>query len=80
MEREKIMNTIVKNLKLNVDGLEDVEIDPSKSIIEYGASSLDNLEIVSATMRELQIQVPRTAISNVKNINELVDWFAKTKS
>jgi acyl carrier protein len=75
MDREQILNVVVKNIKLNVDGLEDQEIDPAKSMAEYGAESLDIVEIVAASMRELRIKVPRTALATLKNINELVDLF-----
>lgn len=73
MERDKVLNVILKNLKLNVDGLEDEDIDTTRSMIDYGASSLDIVEIVSASMRELRIKVPRTELTNLKNINELAD-------
>jgi acyl carrier protein len=77
MNREQILNAVIKNMKLNIDGLEDQEIDPSKSLAEYGASSLDIVEIVSSSMRELKIKVPRTELANLKNISELVDLFAR---
>ena len=32
MERPEILNVIVKHLRRNVDGLENVEIDPAKSM------------------------------------------------
>lgn len=73
MERDKVLTVILKNLKLNVDGLEDEVIDTTRSMIDYGASSLDIVEIVSASMRELRIKVPRTELANLKNINELAD-------
>lgn len=77
MNREQILNAVIKNMKLNIDGLEDQEIDPSKSLAEYGASSLDIVEIVSSSMRELKIKVPRTELANLKNISDLVDLFAR---
>jgi polyketide biosynthesis acyl carrier protein len=79
MDREQIMNAVIKNIKLNIDGLEDTEIDPEKSMAAYGAESLDIVEITSASMRELQIKVPRTELANLKNINNLVDIFYKYK-
>jgi acyl carrier protein len=80
MAREQILNAVIKNIKLNIDGLEDKEIDPNKSMAEYGASSLDIVEIVSSSMRELKIKVPRTELANLKNINDLVDLFSKVKN
>ena len=75
MEKTEILNIIVKHMRLNLDGLEDTEIDTSKSMTEYGASSLDMVEVVSSTMRELRIKVPRTKLANLKNMDELADTF-----
>jgi polyketide biosynthesis acyl carrier protein len=79
VERDKVLAVIVKNLKQNVDGMEDQTIDPSKSMKEYGASSLDIVEIVSASMREIRVKVPRTELANLNNIAELADLL-HTKS
>lgn len=79
MEREQILNVVTKHLKLNADGLEDAEIDSGKSMRDYGLSSLDTVEIVSAAMRELKIRVPRTELANLSNIDELVDLFLRVK-
>jgi acyl carrier protein len=80
MEREQILNVVIKNIKLNIDGLEDEEIDPEKSMADYGANSLDIVEIVSSSMRDLKIKAPRTEMANLKNINDLVELFAKVKN
>ncbi len=77
MEREKVLSVILKNLKQNVDGLEEKTIDTKRSMIDYGASSLDIVEIVSGSMRELRIKVPRTELANLKNIDELADLLLK---
>jgi acyl carrier protein len=80
MDQSEILRVVRKHLTRNVDGLEHVEIDPSKSMVEYGASSLDIVEVVSASMRELGIKIPRTRLSQVKNINGLVALFSEVKS
>lgn len=80
MDREQILSVVIKNIQLNIDGLEDTEVNPEKSMVEYGASSLDIVEIVSSSMRELQIKVPRTEMANLKNINDLVNLFAQVKA
>lgn len=80
MDREQILNVVMKHIRLNVDGLEAVDIDPEKTIVEYGASSLDGVEIVSACMRELKIKIPRTEVSSFRTINDLVDLFTKFKN
>lgn len=81
MGRDQVIQVILKNLKLNVDGLEEKDIDTKKSMLDYGASSLDIVEIVSASMRELRVKVPRTELANLKNMDELADLlFAKARA
>ncbi|MEM7127320.1 MAG: phosphopantetheine-binding protein [Chloroflexota bacterium] len=76
MERTEILNTIIRNIKQNIDGLDDTTIDPQESMAAYGASSLDIVEVVSVSMRQLRIKIPRTALADVQNIDGLVDLFA----
>nr|AGH69805.1 acyl carrier protein [Nostoc sp. 'Peltigera membranacea cyanobiont'] len=80
MNREEVLNIVIKNIKINVDSLEETEIDPKKSMAEYGTSSLDIVEIVNSSLRELKIKVPRTQIANLMNINDLVDMLTKVKN
>ena len=77
MQREKILEVVLRNIRLNVDELAEVEIDPQRSVLEYGASSLDLVEIVSYSMRDLGISVPRTEFAEVENIDQLVDVLAR---
>ena len=73
MERTAILNVIEKHLIRSVDDLEPGTINPDKMLSDYGANSLDIVEIVSGTMRELKIRIPRTELSSIANINGLVD-------
>ena len=73
MTREQILEVVLGNLVDPVEELEGVEIDPSKSMKDLGANSLDIVEIVSCSMRELKVKVPRSELKNLKNIDELVD-------
>ena len=79
MTETKVLEVVLKHLRRNVDGLEGVEIDPSRSMAEYGASSLDIVEVVSASMRELGIKIPRTRLAQVKNIEGLVGLLTEAK-
>jgi acyl carrier protein len=40
---------------------------------DLGVNSLDIVEVVSCTMRELRIKVPRSELSKLSNIDGLVD-------
>jgi acyl carrier protein len=74
MERAVILEVIEKHLKKSVASVSGT-IDPNKALTDYGANSLDIVEIVSGTMRELKIKIPRTELSEIKNISGLVDKF-----
>lgn len=80
MTKEEILSVVSRHIRLNVDGLEDEVIDSSSALADLGAGSLDIVEIVSSAMRELRIRVPRTQLSGLKNIDDLVDLFAEIKS
>jgi acyl carrier protein/polyketide biosynthesis acyl carrier protein len=75
MTREKIVEVISRYIVENLDDLENEVIDPSKSMADYGANSLDMIEVVSCSMRELNIKVPRAELADIENINQLADKF-----
>jgi acyl carrier protein len=70
---------VIKHIKLNSSGLENAAIDPSLSMADYGISSLDIVETVSSSMRELRIRIPRRELANLNNINDLVDKFVSAR-
>ncbi len=78
MDRDKIFEVISRHLRDNVEEMEDVTIEPGTSMADYGASSLDMVEVVSCSIRELGIKVPRTELANAKNLGELVDLFMRS--
>jgi acyl carrier protein len=79
MERREILNVVIKHLRLNVDGLDGEPIDASRSMMDMGATSLDVVEVLTASMHELKIKVPRSELAGLKNIDELVDLFHEVK-
>jgi acyl carrier protein len=79
MSRDEITQVVLKHIRKNVIGLDGKTIDTSRSMLEMGASSLDVVEIVSASMRELKIKIARTRLASLNNIDELVDLFHEVK-
>jgi acyl carrier protein len=79
MDRNQVLDVVTKHIRLNADGLDGAPIDTTMSMKHIGLSSLDTVEIVSASMRELRIRVPRTELANVSNIDELIDLFLDVK-
>jgi len=73
MTREQVLEVVKRNMIDTIEELEGVEIDPAKSMKDLGANSLDIVEVVSCSMRELKVKVPRSELKNLQNINELVD-------
>lgn len=73
MTKEHILAVVKKHLMATIDGLTEAQIEPAKSMKELGANSLDIVEIVSVSMRELKVKVPRSELSKLTNIGGLVD-------
>jgi len=77
MNREDIANVVRKHLAGILDGVDPASIDPQRSMKDYGANSLDVVEVVSATMRELRVKVPRSELAKLTNMDGLVDLLYK---
>ena len=77
MEREQVLKVIEKYLINAVDEVEEGQISPEKKLTDYGANSLDIVEIVSGTMRELKIKIPRPELNDIENIDGLIDKFVQ---
>ncbi len=80
MTREDVLAVVVKHLANAVDGLDTASVDPTRSLKEYGANSLDVVEVVSGAMRELKVKVPRSELNKLTNIDGLVSLLHETKS
>jgi acyl carrier protein len=85
MDREQVAAVVIKHLIDVVGDLKASDIDMSRSMKDFGANSLDMVEVVSCAMRELKVKVPRSELSKLTNMNGLVDllyssWQEKTKT
>jgi acyl carrier protein len=78
MTREAILDVIKKHLVDAIDDLDPDTIDPEKSMKDYGANSLDLVEVVSRSMRELKVKVPRAELNKLTNIEGLVSLFQQS--
>lgn len=79
MTRADVLAVVAKHLASAVDELDAATIDPSKSMKDYGANSLDIVEVVSGAMRELKVKVPRSELNKLTNIDGLVDLLYESK-
>ena len=71
--KEEILKIVKRHLMDNVEDLEESAIDPTKSMKELGANSLDIVEVVSCSMRDLKVKVPRAELAQLTNMSGLVD-------
>ena len=73
MDREEIASIVRKHLMEVVGDLKEADVDMSRSMKEFGANSLDIVDVVSSAMRELKVKVPRSELGRLTNMNGLVD-------
>lgn len=75
MTREEIFSVIQSNMRAIIPAVKGQEIVDAKSMRDYGADSLEMVEVVSRSMKQLKIKVPRAKLVPVTNLKELVDVF-----
>lgn len=75
MTKEQVIDVIKKNIVENLDDVNAEDIDVSKSMKDYGANSLDIIEVVSCSMRDLDIKIPRSELADIGDIAGLADKF-----
>jgi acyl carrier protein len=74
-DRDTIRQALLGNLRRVVARAPE-QIDDAQSLrADFGADSLQVVEIVSRTMRELKIRIPRTELARAKSISDLLDLF-----
>ncbi len=73
MEKQEVLTVIEKHLAKCIEDLQPGEFDANKMLTDYGANSLDIVEIVSGAMRELKVRIPRTELGEIANIDGLAD-------
>jgi acyl carrier protein len=77
VSRDEIRAVLKKHVIATIDGVTEEAIASANSLADIGASSLDIVEIVSSTMRELKIKVPRSELMLVESVTELTDLLHK---
>jgi len=75
MTREEVAAVIKKHILDNLEDLGENDINTAKSMKDFGANSLDIIEVVSCSMRELKIKIPRTELADITTIDQLTDKF-----
>jgi len=75
MTREEIFSVIQSNMRMIIPNMNGQEITDTQSMRDFGADSLEMVEVVSRSMKQLKIKVPRARLMPVTNLKELVDVF-----
>jgi acyl carrier protein len=78
MTRNEVLTTVKKHILDVAEDLTEDKINPTMSLKELGINSLDIVEVVSCSMRELKIKVPRSELSKLTNIDALVDLLHRS--
>ena len=73
MTRDDVLTVVKKHILDVTDSVAPDSIDPAMSMKDLGINSLDIVEVVSASMRELKVKVPRSELSKLTNIDGLVE-------
>lgn len=73
MSREQVLDVVKKYIEDTVDDVDVAGLDATKSMRDFGINSLDMVEVVSRSMRELKVKVPRSELNQIENIDGLVD-------
>ena len=75
MTRSEIFDVVKANVQNVIEGAQGKEITESNSMRDYGADSLEIVEVVSRSMKQLRLKVPRTVLSSARNLGDLVTLF-----
>ena len=77
MTRQEIFVVVRNNIEKVIEAARGKEITEQMSMRDFNADSLEIVEVVSRSMKELKIKVPRTELSTAKNIGDLVSLLEK---
>lgn len=77
MTRDEVVAIIQKHVVEQIEDVDFEDLEFAETFRDFGANSLDMLEVVTASMRELNIKVPRAELAEVESIDQLADHFMK---
>jgi acyl carrier protein len=78
--KEEIFIVVRNHLCAIVETVDPALVTREGSMKDLGATSLDMVEVVSCSMRELRVRVPRAELSKVRSIGGLVDLLDEAVS
>ncbi|HQE67606.1 MAG TPA: acyl carrier protein [Bacillota bacterium] len=79
MDKNEIFNIIKRSIMEIVPDIDEKDICPEISMKDLGANSVDRMDIIIQSMKELEIKVPMVEFGNLKNIQGVVDLLYEKK-
>lgn len=81
MTKEEVFAVLKKYILEQLeDEVEESDVTIDKSMLDLGANSLDIVEIISNTMRELKIKIPRDELAQIDTMEGLVEKMTEFKN
>lgn len=71
--REEVFAVVKRYLLEVIDGLTEQDIDIQRSIADSGANSLEIVEVISCSMHELGVSIPRAELALLDTVDEVVE-------
>ena len=73
MDRAVVHAVVMKHVRANVHLPEGTAIDPARSLVEQGVSSLDAVEIAFGAIKELGLRISTAETTRLRSVDQLVD-------
>jgi len=73
MQKEEVFEMVIRHAREVVPGLEEHRFEPSQSLKDLGANSIDRSEIVMMTLESLSLKMALVETARAANIGELVN-------
>ena len=73
VSKAEIFTVVIKEIKEVLFYLEDTDITGSDRLMEFGANSIDRVDIIMSSMEALGVQCDMMEFKNCNDINSIVD-------
>lgn len=73
MGKNEVFDIVKKNLAEIIPGVDTATVMIDRQLKDYGANSIDRMEIVTMSMEALGVTIPLVELAKASNIQELVD-------
>ena len=75
MKENLILEKIKENIIKILPEIQKEEISIDHSLRDFGANSIDRVEIIMFTMEDLNLNIPRVEFGQAKNIRDIIAVF-----